>query len=55
MKGYVEQTADPTDSNPDPAARRKLAYMNGMFLQWRAGVVAPPPTNGMPLPGPVKP
>ncbi|MGH7298642.1 MAG: hypothetical protein ACRELB_27120, partial [Polyangiaceae bacterium] len=49
MKGYVENTPDPLDTNS------KLSYRNGEFLQWRSGVVATPPPSGQPAPLPAAP
>lgn len=49
MKGYVENTPDPVDPNS------KLVYTTGEFLQWRSGVVAPPPADGEPAPLPAAP
>jgi tetratricopeptide (TPR) repeat protein len=49
MRAYVEATPDPVN----PGSR--LVYVNGEFLQWRAGVVATPPANGHPAPLPVAP
>jgi len=49
MKAYVQNTPDPLSSGSN------LVYVNGEFLQWRAGVVATPPPNGAPAPLPAAP
>jgi hypothetical protein len=49
MKGYVENTPDPLDPSS------KLVYVSGEFLQWRSGIVAAPPANGVPAPLPAAP
>jgi tetratricopeptide (TPR) repeat protein len=49
MKAYVQNTPDPLSSGTN------LVYVNGEFLQWRAGVVTTPPANGAPAPLPAAP
>ncbi|HZU84141.1 MAG TPA: hypothetical protein VE987_14530 [Polyangiaceae bacterium] len=49
MKGYVESTPNPLEPG------HTLDYVNGEFLQWRAGVVSAPPPTGEPAPLPATP
>jgi hypothetical protein len=49
MKAYVENTPDPLSPS------EKLVYVNGEFLQWRSGLVLPPPASGEPAPLPAAP